>query len=538
MNMEDKEANEKLLRLFREYKNNLPLFTEKLLKIRTKTEGIRPFVLNTHQTEFYNFMMRKKKEEGKHKFIVIKARQTGISTFTQAYYFHNTYFGQGRVSYILTDSSKHTQNIFDMVKLFQDYIPEALRQPIEASNSKELKFSESKSLYKVGTAGTREDTRSGTINNFHGSEVAFWDNTEELLMSIIPSVADDVDNNIILESTANGIGNYFHAKVLEGLDKKSEWQTFFVPWHLVQEYRKEIRNREEFALTDEEKDLKHIYNLDDEQINFRRSIIGDFGGRVQDFKREYPLTINEAFETTSKGLIPIEAIKKARANNRTGIIKYDNNKFIPIVAGIDRAPIRDRTIVAIRQGRVLKRVVNYNGTDIGEAREIIKDLITRQNVTMVFIDFAYGYDVKDTFKGNDFVYNRIKCVHFGSQLYGNDKSLYTNKRTEIHGKMREWFMQEGGVDIPDSDEIELELAVLPDFNRNVNGQFYMLPKDEIKKQLGGKSPDIPDAIALTFAEDVSSEMQRFVPISKEYDNDIYRTIFPEYFEIEDRDRII
>jgi hypothetical protein len=497
------EAKEKAL-----FKD-LPFFARNCLSIVTKSNGVQQLRFNKMQMLFHNFI-EKHRKNGIYKFTVVKARQLGISTYTEARFFHKTVYGMGKNSYILANDLQTSGSIFDMVKTFYQNLPLSYdyKPHLQLSNQKILKFQENNSYFKIGTANSSEIGRGIKINYFHGSEVAFWREADELLKSIFQTVPKTYESEIILESTANGIGNYFHEICLSGLSPKSEFKTFFLPWHLNEEYQKPIENINEFILTDEEKELKIIHSLTDEQINWRRSVIqNEFLGRTDSFKQEYPITIQEAFVNSSIGLIPPKYIQNARYNRRILKYKYDLNSSIPIIAGLDPARNRDRTAVAIRRGRCLIKMQAYRNTDTDCLVNITRDLIDKEKVDIVFIDFAYGYSIWDTLKKTGYAKNIIMVV-FKESPEEYFKSIYTNKRTEIHGKMRDWFMQDGGVEMPDNDQLEIEIASIPDFKRNSNGQYFMVSKDEIKKVLGGKSPDLTDAIALTFSYDVKNNVKK------------------------------
>ncbi len=64
--------------------------------------------------------------------------------------------------------------------------------------------------YRVGTAGTEGVGRSETIQYFHGSEVAYWKNADSHMSGILQAVPEEDGTEIILESTANGIGGLFY----------------------------------------------------------------------------------------------------------------------------------------------------------------------------------------------------------------------------------------------------------------------------------------------------------------------------------------
>ena len=71
---------------------------------------------------------------------------------------------------------------------------------------------------------------------------------------------------------------------------------------------------------------------------------------------------------------------------------------------------------------------------------------------------------------------------------------YANRRAEMWMLMAEWIKK--GSALPPIPELVAELAE-PTFSY-VNGRFLLEPKDQIKRRLG-RSPDLADALALTFA---------------------------------------
>ena len=71
---------------------------------------------------------------------------------------------------------------------------------------------------------------------------------------------------------------------------------------------------------------------------------------------------------------------------------------------------------------------------------------------------------------------------------------YKNRRAEMWLKMAEWV--KGGGALPSIDELRGEL-IEPTYTFN-NGKFQLEDKDQIKERIG-RSPDLADALALTFA---------------------------------------
>jgi hypothetical protein len=93
-------------------------------------------------------------------------------------------------------------------------------------------------------------------------------------------------------------------------------------------------------------------------------------------------------------------------------------------------------------------------------------------------------------------------VQFGSKpddtgyLTGDEGVRYANKRAEIWGSMRAW-LKSGGA-IPGDQELRQQLTNLQ-YAFNVRNEIQLEKKEDMKKR-GLSSPDIADALALTFAQ--------------------------------------
>ena len=68
------------------------------------------------------------------------------------------------------------------------------------------------------------------------SEVAFWRSSashdpNDIIRSIAGSVALASHTILVIESTANGVGNYFHTEWLRAEAGVSDKTAIFVPWY-------------------------------------------------------------------------------------------------------------------------------------------------------------------------------------------------------------------------------------------------------------------------------------------------------------------
>lgn len=488
------------------FKDDLPTFAKMCLQIETKNAEKKPLIFNETQKYLHKRVEEhKQKHNGKVRVVVLKARQQGISTYTEARFFWKTFLNCSTRCFIMAHESDSTSSIFKMVKRFYDDLQTLPKPPLTASNFKELIVASTGSSYRVATAGNTSAGRSQTNQLLHCSEVGFFEKADEIMAGLFQTVPDNNQSEILLESTANGVGGFFYDKFMAGLGGDGDWESIFIPWFMSTEYQR--TPPVDFRMTDEELELKGIYGLTPEQIYWRRcKITNDFKGREHIFKQEYPSSFQEAFVSTQNALLPGFVLEKAKACNNT-------DEVAPVVMGVDPARNGDRTAICIRKGREIIKIIVYEDMESQRLAGICKNLIEKYQVAKCFIDVGCGYGTIDRLESDGYGHI-VSGIPFNSGA--NDKRLYSNKRSEIFGEMRDWFMQDGWVSIPNDDEVVKELSILPDMRANANGQWVMLPKDEIKKENGGKSTDLADAIALTFAEKVG-----IINIQEEYYSDSF-----------------
>jgi len=279
-------------------RNDFKYYCQHNLKIRTKAGKIEPLILNKAQLYIHERLETQFKALGKVRALVLKGRQQGCSTYTEARFYWRVTFRRGVRAFILTHEDEATKNLFEMAQRYHEH--STAKPSTKASNARELEFDKLDSGYRVGTAGNKSVGRSNTIQYFHGSEVAFWPHADEHAKGVMQAIADLPDTEVILESTANGLGNYFHAQWQLAEAGQSEYIAIFVPWYWQDEYRKPVP--EGFQIADREIELVDLYKLTPEQLMFRRTKIQELSASGIDgekaFMQEYPCSAIEAFQTT------------------------------------------------------------------------------------------------------------------------------------------------------------------------------------------------------------------------------------------------
>jgi len=180
-------------------------------------------------------------------------------------------------------------------------------------------------------------------------------------------------------------------------------------------------------------------------------------------------------------------------------------KHSPTILGVDIARFgMDRSVVFKRQGNQAFKPVVYKGIDNMDLAARVANLIEEHNPDAVFCDSGAGGGVIDRLR--QLSYDVIE-IPFGGKAIHPDK--YINRRTEMWYLMKEWIEMGGA--IPNDVALKQELAT-PVYWFDNQGRKVLESKDQIKKRLqGAGSPDLADALALTFA----------LPVSKKQPEDIY-----------------
>ena len=187
------------------------------------------------------------------------------------------------------------------------------------------------------------------------------------------------------------------------------------------------------------------------------------------------------------------------------IYQQDHVRLSPIVLGIDPARFGDdRSVVFRRQGKQAFKPIVYRGIDNMELAARVANLIEEHDPDAVFCDAGAGSGVIDRLRQLD--YDVIE-IPFGGKAMKPEQ--YINRRSEMWWLMKQWI-EEGGA-IPNDVALKQELATPIYWYDNV-GRRVLESKDQIKKRLqGAGSPDLADALALTFA----------LPVAKKVPEDIY-----------------
>lgn len=472
---------------------NFDIFSNRILRILPKAGGSPvPLVLNEAQKHLHaQVELQRESNAGKVRAIVLKGRQQGISTYTEGRFYWRLTHQRGKRAFILTHEDKATANLFAMVSRFWEQAPKEYRPHLGASNAKELVFDLLESKYSVATAGAKDTGRGGTAQLFHGSEIAFWPHAQQHLAGIGQVVPDMADTEVIYESTANGTANVFHELWQMAVRGDSDFMPVFIPWMWQAEYQAPAPAG--FELTVEEEEYRDAYGCTLEQMVWRRRKVNtDFRGDAGLFDQEYPATPEVAFASSSpRALIKASLVAKARKVR-------DVDALGPKIMAVDPAEYGDDdTSVAMRQGRVARKLASWHGLGTMETVGKVALLADREKPDAIVVDATgVGTGVADRLRELNYPVTR---VHFGQAAIDDER--YVICRDELWGEMNEW-LQDQPASIEDDDSLAAQLTSVQ-YGYDSKRRIKLEPKEKLKDR-GLRSPDDADALALTFFRGLSS----------------------------------
>jgi len=242
------------------------------------------------------------------RIIVLKARQLGISTATEGLLFNWCFLFPGTNALVLSKDRENSETIFEMAKLMWDQWPLRAFFSTTRASARRLSWAETLSNFRVATAKGTQVGRGSTIRAVHGSEVAFWENADELMPPLNEAVPMSPGTIIILESTANGVGGFFYDTWMAAERGESDYVPMFFAWNKHPEYRVKRHNITPRMLTPRERDMMERYDVDLEQVAWRRRKIRTNNWSEEKFDEEYPISPEVAFLSTGRNVFPLDAL--------------------------------------------------------------------------------------------------------------------------------------------------------------------------------------------------------------------------------------
>ncbi len=268
------------------------------------------------------------------------------------------------------------------------------------------------------------------------------------------AVPEEPGTEIILESTANGLGGLFYSMCKAAERGDSGYQVIFLPWHWHGEYRKAVPKG--WEVPEAFREYGELYEIEPGQLYWaytkNRELAQSIGASDDrlcwKFRQEYPATAEEAFQTGSdQTFISSQLVAQARRN------RVQPHPSTGIVVGVDCGRGgRGKTRLYDRQGRRLGGYIDIT-LDTDDLMEVagfcarVIDKLRQRGLPFrqMFIDVGgLGAGVYDRLREMGYG-DAVTPVNFGQKPL--DPRKYANKRAEMWTELRDWLGDLAGVQV-------------------------------------------------------------------------------------------
>jgi hypothetical protein len=224
--------------------------------------------------------------------------------------------------------------------------------------------------------------------------------------------------------------------------------------------------------------------LDDEEVQMARNTMAE-----NQYRREFLCDFSASMDNA---LITIDKVSDAAAKKMTEADITGSARIL----GVDVARFgSDRSVIQKRQGLAAFEPKIFDDIDNMTLAGMVAQTINDWQPDAVFIDSGRGEGVIDRLRQLGYF---VTEVNFGGKALN---PTYNNKRSEMWDNIRIW-LDDGGA-LPNNTDLKTDLCV-PLYKFDNSNRMQLESKDDIKKR-GGRSPDLGDALALTFSYPVAAK---------------------------------
>lgn len=323
------------------YLHDFEFFAVVNITIRDKVSGRHiKFRLNPAQRMLLEELERQRKEGRQINVQVLKAKQMGFSTLIQMYMkwiqvIHRRNWNSVVCAHDKT-ASTNIRSMYDLsVGLMAPIGGVRITMTPFAGTQNIKQLAERGCRITVGTAKEPETVRSQDIKMVHFSETAFYpstagNNPEILESAIVSSLTDGAYTLLIRESTANGVGDFFHKQWLRAKREETAFVPVFAPWFMIDLYEESFEGGRyrlhngrwaegsvlDFVgtLNRYERNLFDNYELCTlENLNWRRAKASAMVNESQ-MRQEYPSNDIEAFQDSGQPVFRSEDLEGLRVD--------------------------------------------------------------------------------------------------------------------------------------------------------------------------------------------------------------------------------
>lgn len=210
-----------------------------------------------------------------------------------------TIFTPNTTSVIVAHDDKSVKKLFRIIRFAYEQLDLPVKPEAKYDNRGELFFEETNSTIYVALS-----VRGDMVNHLHISELAFMQDAEDRMIATFAAVSPT--GTISIESTAQGIGNYFYDFYTEAEERG--FQPHFFPWFYADEYRAPSSG---VTFTSEELAIQERYHLDNQQLAWYRNNKALYKAK---FAQEFPSTPFEAFISTGSNVFDVSLLQDIKTS--------------------------------------------------------------------------------------------------------------------------------------------------------------------------------------------------------------------------------
>ena len=225
--------------------NRKKTFIEREIKVRDafQKNALVPFVLNDAQNELLEASNAASLDTSIENF-TLKCRRLGISTYYCADYLGDAIIENGHHVRIVAQDPMTLAALFRVVKTMYANLRPEIKPKSKYNSKNSLEFDdEEKGVYEskfsVSTVapGEEEKGRGDTITRLHLTEIPFWKGDAETAATALCDAT--AGGKISGESTAKGVGDWFHRKYTQGKHREGGIRNHFFEWFWNENYQLE-----------------------------------------------------------------------------------------------------------------------------------------------------------------------------------------------------------------------------------------------------------------------------------------------------------
>lgn len=297
------------------------------VKIRHKLTGQDvEFILNRPQQRLVSLLEKERAAGRPQRIIMLKARQWGGSTVVQIYMAWIQMCRKRNWHSLICAHVKDTSAVIrGMYSKLLSHYPEELWEEDKAPEFKP--FDRSVNIREmsgrgcrvtIGSSEKQDSLRGLDVSLAHLSEVAFWPTSAQhdpadVVRSVSSGIAMEPETLVVIESTANGVGNYFHTEWCRAERGESDKTAFFVPWYEIGFYVCALNDKASFirSMNAYEWNLWDNHGVTLDALAWYRQKCRECQSHDK-MAAEFPSTAAEAFANTGNNVFAREHVERMR----------------------------------------------------------------------------------------------------------------------------------------------------------------------------------------------------------------------------------